>query len=82
MYKIHCFHVLSPFSWAIAQFFWSSGTIYKAHDTQYMFERHDQNLIIFELYGCFRELFPTVCGSSTIYKPHDSWYMFEINDQK
>jgi hypothetical protein len=27
--------------------FWSSGVIYEAHDTQYMFERHDQNLIVF-----------------------------------
>jgi hypothetical protein len=27
--------------------FWSSGVIYKAHDTPYMFERHDQKLIAF-----------------------------------
>jgi hypothetical protein len=27
--------------------FWSSGVIYKTHDTQYMFERHDKKLIIF-----------------------------------
>jgi hypothetical protein len=27
--------------------FWGSGAIYKANDTQYMFERHDQNLIVF-----------------------------------
>jgi hypothetical protein len=27
--------------------FWSFGVIYKAHDTQYMFERHDKKLIVF-----------------------------------
>jgi hypothetical protein len=26
---------------------WGAGVIYKAHNTQYMFERHDQNLVIF-----------------------------------
>jgi hypothetical protein len=27
--------------------FWGSGVIYKVHDTQYMFERHDQELVVF-----------------------------------
>jgi hypothetical protein len=36
--------------------------IYKAHDTQYMFERHDQKLIVFCVYGHFRDLLPTVLG--------------------
>jgi hypothetical protein len=27
--------------------FWGFGAIYKAHDTQYMFERHDQKLAVF-----------------------------------
>jgi hypothetical protein len=27
--------------------FCGSGAIYKAHDTQYMFERHDQKLVVF-----------------------------------
>jgi hypothetical protein len=27
--------------------FWGSVVIYKVHDTQYMFERHDQKLIVF-----------------------------------
>jgi hypothetical protein len=42
--------------------FWGSGVIYKVHDTQYMFERHDQTLIIFAFKGCFRELLPTILG--------------------
>jgi hypothetical protein len=27
--------------------FWGFGVIYKAHDSQYMFERRDQNLVVF-----------------------------------
>jgi hypothetical protein len=27
--------------------FWGSGVIYKAHDTLYMFERHDKKLVVF-----------------------------------
>jgi hypothetical protein len=27
--------------------FWGFGVIYKVHDTQYMFEKHDQKLIVF-----------------------------------
>jgi hypothetical protein len=27
--------------------FWDSSVIYKAHETQYIFERRDQNLIVF-----------------------------------
>jgi hypothetical protein len=27
--------------------FWGSGVIYKVHDTQYMFERHGQKLVVF-----------------------------------
>jgi hypothetical protein len=27
--------------------FWGAGVIYKAHATQYMFERRDQKLIVF-----------------------------------
>jgi hypothetical protein len=27
--------------------FWGSGLIYRVHDTQYMFERHDKKLIVF-----------------------------------
>jgi hypothetical protein len=43
-------------------YFWGSGLIYKVHDTQYMFERHDKELIIFAFLGCFCELLPTVLG--------------------
>jgi hypothetical protein len=43
--------------------FWGYGGIYMAHDTQYMFERHDQKLAIFTFLGRFRELLSTVLGS-------------------
>jgi hypothetical protein len=33
--------------------FWSSGVIYKAHDTQYMFERHDNKTHHFCILGLF-----------------------------
>jgi hypothetical protein len=36
--------------------FWGFGGIYMAHDTQYMFERHGQNLVIFTFLGRFCEL--------------------------
>jgi hypothetical protein len=36
--------------------FWGSGGIYMAHDSQYMFERHDQKLVIFTFLSHFREL--------------------------
>jgi hypothetical protein len=42
--------------------FWGAGVINKAHDTHYMFERHDQKLIVFCIYGRFRELLSTVLG--------------------
>jgi hypothetical protein len=32
-----------------AHSFWGSGVIYKVDDTQYMFERHDQKLVILTL---------------------------------
>jgi hypothetical protein len=35
---------------------WGEGRIYMAHDTQYMFERHDQKLVIFTFFGRFCEL--------------------------
>jgi hypothetical protein len=51
-----------PFLWAIAHCFGVMGGIYIAHDTQYMFERHDQKLVIFTFSGHFRELLSTVLG--------------------
>jgi hypothetical protein len=36
--------------------FWGYGGIYMAHDTQYIFERHDQKLVIFTFSGRFCEL--------------------------
>jgi hypothetical protein len=42
--------------------FWGFGVIYKVHDTQYMFERHDEKLIVFVFLGRFHELLPTALG--------------------
>jgi hypothetical protein len=42
--------------------FWGPGVNYKAHDTQYSFERHDQKLVIFTFYGRFCELLSIVLG--------------------
>jgi hypothetical protein len=33
--------------------YWVSGVIYKAYDTQYMFQRHDQKLVIFAFMAIF-----------------------------
>jgi hypothetical protein len=38
------------------------GVIFKAHDTQYMFDTHDQKLIVFMFSGHFRELLSTILG--------------------
>jgi hypothetical protein len=52
------------------------GVIYKAHDTQYIFERQDQEIVVL----CFRALFVTYCpqfwGSVKIYKEYDNLYIF------
>jgi hypothetical protein len=42
--------------------FRGSRVIYNAHDTQYMFERHDQKLIVLAFQGHFHELLPIVLG--------------------
>jgi hypothetical protein len=36
--------------------------IYKAHDTQYIFERRKQKHIVFPFQGHFYKLLPTVLG--------------------
>jgi hypothetical protein len=36
--------------------------IYNAHDTQYIFERHDQKLNVLAFQGHFHELLPIVLG--------------------
>jgi hypothetical protein len=41
--------------------FWGSGVIYKANDTQYMFERHDQNSSFLHFWP-FHELLHIVLG--------------------
>jgi hypothetical protein len=62
--------------------FWGSGVIYKAHDTQYMFERHDQKLFIFVFIDAFVSYCPQFWGFGVIYKAQDTQYIFERRDQK
>jgi hypothetical protein len=56
MTKNSSFLRLWLFLWAIAHCFGVMGGIYMAHETQYMFERHDQKLVVFTFSGHFREL--------------------------
>jgi hypothetical protein len=56
--------------------------IYKAHDTEYMLERHDQKLVVFAFLAVFMSYCPQFWGSEVIYKAHDTEYMFERHDQK
>jgi hypothetical protein len=43
-----------------------------ARDTEYMFERHDQKLVIFTFSGRFRELLSTVLGFWGDFQAHDT----------
>jgi hypothetical protein len=56
--------------------------IYKAHATQYMFERHDQKLITVAFMAVFVIYCPQIWGSGVIYKAHKTQYIFEWRDQK
>jgi hypothetical protein len=56
--------------------------IYKAHDTQYIFERHDQKLVIFAFMAVFMSYCPQFFGSGVIYKAHDTQYIFERDGKK
>jgi hypothetical protein len=62
--------------------FWVSEVIYKAYDTQYMFERHDQKLVVFAFMAVFVSYCPQFWGSGVIYKAHETQYMFERHDKK
>jgi hypothetical protein len=42
--------------------FWDCWAIYEVRDTQYMFERCQQKLVVFACYCRFHEQFPTVLG--------------------
>jgi hypothetical protein len=55
--------------------FWGSGVIYKVHDTQYMFERYDQKLVVFAFMDVSVSYCPQFCGSVEIYKEYDSLYI-------
>jgi hypothetical protein len=62
--------------------FWGSGVIYKVHDTQYMFERFDQKLVVFAFMDVSMSYCLQFCGSVEIYKEYDSLYILERNDKK
>jgi hypothetical protein len=68
---------LWPLSWAIAHSFGVPGWFTRPN-TQYMFERHDQKLIFFCVYGRFRELLPIVLGfRSDLQSPWHSVHFLE-----
>jgi hypothetical protein len=62
--------------------FWGSEVIYKAHDTEYMFERHDQKLVVFMFLAVFVSYCPQSWVFVVIYKAHDTKYMFDKHEQK
>jgi hypothetical protein len=51
---------------------WVSGVIYKAHDTQYMFGRHDSKLIVFAFMAVFVSYCPQFWVFAVIYKTNDT----------
>jgi hypothetical protein len=67
------------FLWSIAHHFGGSRVIYNAHDTQYMFERHDQKLVFLHFRAVFVSYCPLFLGSGDIYKEYDSLYILERN---
>jgi hypothetical protein len=62
--------------------FWGSEVIYKARDTKYIFERHDQKFVVFAFLALFVSYCPQSWVSGVIYMAHDTQYMFERHDQK
>jgi hypothetical protein len=57
--------------------------IYKAHDTPYMFERHDKkNSSFLRLRDIFVTYSPLFCDSGVIYKAHNTQHIFQRRGQK
>jgi hypothetical protein len=56
-------YIFSPFLWAIVHSFGVFGVILKAHDTWFLFDRHDQKLIVFVYMAIFVSYFPLFWGS-------------------
>jgi hypothetical protein len=51
-----------------------------AHDTQYMFERHDQKLVVLNFWAVFVSYSPQFWVFGAIYKEYDNLYLFERHD--
>jgi hypothetical protein len=49
--------------------FWVFGVIFKAHDTWYLFDRHDKKLIIFAFMAVFVSYYPLFWGSGDLHGP-------------
>jgi hypothetical protein len=58
---------------------WGSRVIYKVHDTQYQFKRHDKNSSFLRFRAIFVSYCPLFWGSMEIYKAHDTEYILERN---
>jgi hypothetical protein len=56
--------------------FWGFGVIYKTHETQYIFERHDQKLVVFRFMAVLMSYCQQLWGSGVIYKAHETQYIF------
>jgi hypothetical protein len=61
---------------------WGSRVIFKAHDTLYIFERHDRKLIVFAFMDVFLRYCPQFWGFGVIYKATDTQYVLERDDKK
>jgi hypothetical protein len=59
---------LWPFFVSYCPQFWGAGVIYKARDTQYILERHDQKLILFVFMAIFVSYCPQFWDAGVIYK--------------
>jgi hypothetical protein len=52
--------------------FWVFGVIFKAHDTWYLFDEHDQKFVVFAFMAFFRAIALCFGVCEVIYKAHDT----------
>jgi hypothetical protein len=49
--------------------FWVFGVIFKAQDTWYLFDRHDQKFVVFAFMAIFASYFPLFWGFGDLHGP-------------